>query len=247
VAAIAVFFMVGLINPYAKGGNSDKQKRPAGFAESLAAQAYKEDPALRSGTAPSMATPAPRDARRVAPRPHDAMTPTMAPDAMTPDAMTPDAMTPDAMTPTMAPDAMTPAMAPDTMAPPAGGAAEAARLAGEAEKELKRSRIKAEKLAEKALALDNTQPLARKVMAKVLEAKAKASLYAGRNAAAVKFAMRATSLDPALATPWFYLGVANNELRKKAEAKAALQQYLLRCPKCGYNSTFARQILKSTP
>jgi tetratricopeptide (TPR) repeat protein len=155
----------------------------------------------------------------------------MTPDAMTPDAMTPDAMTPDAMTP----DAMT----------PAAGGGEAAKLAGEAQKELKRNRNKAEKLAEQALKLDPAEPTARRVLAEILGAKAKAYLHSGANKGAVTMALRATSLDATVPDPWFYLGVAQNEMGKKAEAKAALARFIQLCPKCGYNANYAKQILKS--
>ena len=55
----------------------------------------------------------------------------------------------------------------------------------------------------------------------------------------------ATQLDASLASPWFYLGVASNEMRKKPQAKAALTEYLKRCPNCGTNTNFAKQILRS--
>ena len=121
----------------------------------------------------------------------------------------------------------------------------AAKLAADALKELKRNRNKAEKLAEKALALNPAEPTAKKVLAKILGAKAKGYLHSGANKGAVKMASRATTLDPNLPGPWFYLGVASNETGKKTEAKAALSRFIQLCPKCGYNASYAKQILKS--
>ncbi len=255
--AAGIYFAMGQINPYSKGENTKGLKRTDAHDQELLAQVYKEDPGLASGSITPSAgstksgksgkpgmTPAGMTPAGMTPT---GMTPdAMTPDAMTPDAMTPDAMTPDAMTPdAMTPDAMTPAtMIPDTMTPAAGGS-EAAKLAAEAQTEYKRNRAKAEKLAEKALTLNSAEPTARKVLAKILGAKAKRYLHSGANKRAVSMASRATTLDASLPGPWFYMGVAKNEMGKKAEAKAALTRFIQLCPKCGYNASYAKQILKS--
>ncbi|MFH2006162.1 MAG: protein kinase [bacterium] len=245
-AAGGVYWGVGKFNPYSKGGDTQGQKRPENFDRVLLAQVYKEDPVL-SGEPLKVAAHTPKPGMRVVGMRPTAMTPdAMTPAAMTPAAMTPDAMTPDAMTPAaMTPDAMTPAvMTPDPVTPAAGGG-EASRLAAEAQKNQRSNVGKAETLAEQALKLDPAEPVARKVLAGILEGKAKQALHSGANGKAVSTASRATQLDPSRANPWFYLGVASNELGKKAVAKAALAQYLSLCAKCGYNTSYAKQILKS--
>jgi eukaryotic-like serine/threonine-protein kinase len=250
-SAAGVYYVVGQINPYSKGENTQGIKRSDAHDQELLAQVYKEDPALTGGVV-KPAAGAGKPGMRPAGMTPTGMTPgAMTPDAMTPGAMTPDAMTPDSMTPdAMTPDTMTPdAMTPDTMTPdamtPAAGGGEAATVAAEAVKEYKRNRKKAEKLAEKALALNPAEPTARKLLAKILGAKAKRFLHSGANKGAASTAARATSLDSSLPGPWFYMGVAKNEMGKKAEAKAALTRYIQLCPKCGYNASYAKQILKS--
>jgi len=238
------YFGVMRINPYAKAGDTKGTRRTDAHDAKLLAQVYKEDPVLSGEPVKAAMTPAGMTPAGMTPA---GMTPAgMTPAGMTPAGMTPDAMTPDAMTPdAMTPDAMTPdAMTPDAMTPAAGGG-EAAKLAAEAQKELKRNRNKAEKLAEQALKLDPAEPTARNVLAEVLGAKAKSYLHSGANKGAASTAERATSLNPNLPGPWFYLGVAQNEMGKKAEAKAALSRYIQLCPKCGYNASYAKQILKS--
>ena len=244
--ATGTYLGVMRINPYAKAGDTKGTQRTDDHDSKLLAKVYKEDPAL-SG-APAMA---PAGANKTGMRPAGMSPAGMRPAGMTPAGMTPVAMTPDAMTPAaMTADAMTPAamtadaMTPDAMTPAAGGG-EAAKLAADALKELKRNRNKAEKLAEKALALNPAEPTAKKVLAKILGAKAKGYLHSGANKGAVKMASRATTLDPNLPGPWFYLGVASNEMGKKTEAKAALSRFIQLCPKCGYNASYAKQILKS--
>jgi serine/threonine-protein kinase len=229
--AAGAYFAIFQINPYAKAGDTKGAKRTDDHDRALLAQVYKEDPVL-TGAPVSAAAGASKSG--------------MTPAGMRPAGMTPAGMTPAGMTPAgMRPADMRPAgMTPGAMTPTAGGG-EAAKLAAKAQKEYKRNRRKAEKLAEKALKLNPTEPTARKLLAKILGAKAKRLLHSGANRGAAAMASRATSLDGSLPGPWFYLGVAKNEMGKKAEAKAALTRFIQLCPKCGYNSNFAKQILKS--
>jgi tetratricopeptide (TPR) repeat protein len=227
--SVAAYLLLGVIYPYAKGGDSEKQERPAGWSEQLSQRVQQEDPALRGE---AMRSPRRRAASRLRPRaarnaraasqPMEAME---AREAREP----PGAMAPEAR-----------------RAVPPSGVAEAAALAAEAKKSLANSAAKAAALAEKALKLHPAQPLARKVLAQVLEGKAKTRLYAGQYGPAVKAAQRAIELDPTRTDPWLYLGVARNEQGKKTEAKGALQEYLRRCPKCRHART-AKSILRTIP
>jgi serine/threonine-protein kinase len=142
-----------------------------------------------------------------------------------------DAMTPDPMTPPPPP----PKPAPDPRA---------AQLGEEAKQALKASSSKAEQLAEEALKLDPEQATARQVLAGILESKSKSHLGNGWNGKAIEAASRAIQLDPASKEAYFYLGLANHELGRKPEAKAALSEYVKRCPSCGENSTYAQSILR---
>jgi hypothetical protein len=226
VAALS-YFLVGILNPYGRGGDSTRATRPEGWIDQLTSAAYLSDPELVGEAA---------DGGKGAASPPGR--PGMSPEAMSPEAMSPEAMSPEAMSP----EAMAPSQGASR---PASGNQEASALGAEAQKLIGSNRGKAEELAERALKVDPNEPVAKKVLAGILEGKAKNHLYAGRNSDAVVAAQRATALDPGRPEPWFFLGVASHELRKPAEAKQALAQYLQLCPKCGYNSTFAQQILQS--
>jgi len=117
------------------------------------------------------------------------------------------------------------------------------RLAARASKLLTSNRAEAQKLAQAALAQNATHPLARQVLARIYEGQARSLLYSGANAAAVAKARRALRLDAGRANALFYLGVALHELRRRAEATRTLSRYLKRCPRCGYNSMFARGLV----
>ncbi len=222
-ASVAAYLLLGVIYPYAEGGDSEKQKRPAGWSAQLSERVQQEDPALRGE---AMSSPRRRAESRLRPRAARGVGAASRPmEAMEPSG-------------TMDPEAR--------RAAPPTGVAEAAALAAEAKKNLAKSSAKAAALAEKALKLHPAQPLARKVLAQVLEGKAKTRLYSGQYGPAVKTAQRAIKLDPTRADPWLYLGVARNEQGQKTEAKGALQEYLRRCPKCRHART-AKSILRTIP
>jgi regulator of sirC expression with transglutaminase-like and TPR domain len=118
-------------------------------------------------------------------------------------------------------------------------------LAEKARGLLRRNRGQAEQLARKALAKQPGHRGARRVLASVLSAKAKSLLYSGDNTGALAAATRATQLNPGHANAWFYQGVARYELERKAGARRSLRRFVKLCPRCGYNTTYARQLLKT--
>lgn len=125
----------------------------------------------------------------------------------------------------------------------ASEASVADQLAARASSLVKRNATLAVKLARAALAQKPAHAKARGVLARVYEGQAKKLLYSGANRAAAQSARRALRFGPARTQPLFYLGVALNEQRRRAEATRVLSRFLKRCPSCGYNSMYARQLL----
>ncbi len=124
-----------------------------------------------------------------------------------------------------------------------GEASVADQLAARASALLTRNQAQAQKLAQAALAQNPSHPIARRVMARIHEARAKRLLYSGANAAAAGAARTALKYDSTRANALFYLGVALHEQRRRGAAARTLSRYLKRCPRCGYNSLYARQLV----
>jgi len=219
---------------------SGAKDQPAPIADAPRSMAPGAAPAVAAAPAviPPTTPTTPTTPEPTTPSPASEATPAAAPTAQVP---------PVAVQPSV-PVVRGPAVVapPPTARPSAQPAAEASvadQLAARASSLLARNRVQAQKLALAALAQNPAHPIARRVMARIFEGQAKRLLYSGANAAAAQSARRALRYDPTRANALFYLGVALNEQRRRPEASRVLNRFVKRCPSCGYNSMYARQLL----